>query len=141
MWESISARAKASGLTLKMRDVQPNSRLAIAAAEWTRRNYPDVADQVREKLFHSHFAAEKDIGDPGILVDVAEECGVDKVAIGSALSDGSAMKFVDEAEHTARDPGIGRTPAWESEGIVLSGLQEAEVWKMAQDEMNGTRTN
>ena len=138
MYDNIAARAKAANLPLKMRAMLPNSRLANAAAEWTRRNHPDVADQVREKLFHAHFAGERDIGDLSVLVDVAQECGMDKGAIETALRDGSALKLVGETEREGVEVGVTGTPAWESNGHAVSGLQEALVWQMASKEMKTT---
>lgn len=135
MYDNIAARAKVANLPLKMRDVLPNSRLANAVAEWARRNRPDVADQIREKLFHAHFAGDQDIGDLAVLVEVAKECGVDGTALEAALEDGSAVKFVDEAGRAAVEFGVSGTPAWESGGHAISGLQETLVWKMAEKEM------
>lgn len=135
MYDNIVARAKAAKLPLKMRDMLPNSRLANATAEWTRRNRPDVADQVRERLFYAHFAGDRDVGDVVVLVHVAQECGVDKRAIEDALQDGSALRLVDETERMGRELWVSGTPAWESEGHVVSGLRESEVLKMAEEEM------
>jgi hypothetical protein len=52
-----------------------------------------------------------------------------------ALSDGSEMGFVDEAERAGEEMDVGGTPAWESHGSVISGLQEAAVWKNAEKDM------
>lgn len=134
MYEGIAARARASNLPLKWRDRLPNSRLALAAAEWTRQKRPEVADQVREQLFHAHFAGDRDIGDIKVVVDVLGQCGIEKSVVEAALRDGSAMKMVDASERIGRRTGVSSTPSWESNGNVVGGLQEVELRWLADRE-------
>lgn len=132
MYDNIASRARTLKLPLKWRDVLPNSSLALAAAEWTRIQRPEKADEVQEKLFHAHFAGERDIGDSKVVVDVLGQCGVDMTAVERALNDGSALRLVDEAERIGRELGVMSTPTWESDGHVVSGLQEGEVRRLLE---------
>lgn len=127
MYDSIAVTAKAAGLPLKWRGRLPNSRLALAAAEWTRRTKPEVADEVRERLFHAHFAGDQDIGDKEVVLDVLESCGLERSTAESSLRDGTAMRWVDDAERLGKSAGVRSTPSWESNGTVVSGLREAGV--------------
>ena len=43
MYDHIALEAKAAGLPLKWRDRLPNSRMALAAVEWTRVHAPSMA--------------------------------------------------------------------------------------------------
>lgn len=139
MYDNIAARARASNLELKWQDKLPNSRLALAAAEWVRRERPEKADDVREKLFEAHFAGGKDIGDPEVLVDIFGECGVEREAVRTALVDMSALRFVDETEKLGKELGVSGTPCWESRGRIGSGLGEEEVWRLAETEKGERR--
>lgn len=134
MYDNIAVRAKASNLPLKWRDRLPNSRLALAAAEWTRLQQPEKADEVRERLFHAHFAGDRDIGNKAVILDILSECGIAKDEVEIALKDGSAMKMVDDSEKIGRGLRVTSTPSWESGGKVVSGLQEDDVARLAEME-------
>lgn len=124
MYDNIAAQAKASGLPLHWRDRLPNSRTALAAAEWVRQNKPaETADKFRRDLFHAHFAGNKDIGDKKVILDLAKSDNIDSSEIEKAWNDGSAYKMVDESQRAGMQVGVRGTPAWEAKGRVVSGLQ------------------
>lgn len=132
MYDDIAARAKTENLPLKWGDSLPNSRLALAAAEWVRQSKPEAADEVREGLFRAHFAEDKDIGNLEVVLSVLEQCGVDRKAAEAGLADGTAMSWVDDAEQLGRNKGVRSTPTWESNGQLVAGLRELEVKRLSQ---------
>lgn len=132
MYDDIAVRAKAAGLPLKWRDTLPNSRLALSAAEWVRQSKPEAADEVREHLFRAHFAEDRDIGDRDVVLQVLEQCGVDRKMAEAGLGDGSAMTLLDDAERLGRSKGVRSTPSWENGGVVVSGLRETEIKKLSE---------
>lgn len=123
MYESIAAHARAANLPLHWRDHLPNSKAALAAVEWTRRNKPELADKFRKDLFHAHFAGNKDIGDSKVILELAKAIGVDPADIEKAWTDGSAYELVDNAQQEGIKAGVRGTPAWEAKGRLVSGLQ------------------
>lgn len=132
MYTDLEGRAKAENLPLKWRNTLPNSKIALAAAEWVRRTHCESADEVRDSMFHAHFAEDRNIGDWKVVLEILEECGIDSKAAEVALKDGSAVQWVDQTNELGRSLGVRGVPSWENEEVVVSELREAEVVKLAQ---------
>jgi predicted DsbA family dithiol-disulfide isomerase len=122
MYESLEAQARAAGLPLKWPPRLPNTRTALAAAEWTRRYAPGSFPGLEKTLFAAHFARGEDLGNLDTILRHARDNGVDVFALRAALSDGSANEFVDRSEGFAKRIGIHGTPAWFVAGRLISGL-------------------
>jgi predicted DsbA family dithiol-disulfide isomerase len=118
----LEREADAAGLPLRWPVRLPNSRQALAAAEWTRRNQPAVFPDFHKSLFAAHFALGEDIGDTGVILRHAGAAGVDLTNLNSALTGGTAMQFVTEAEFLGREHGVQGTPAWWINRQLISGL-------------------
>src|SRR6516225_214715 len=56
MYAILEREAKQAGLPLRWPMRLPNSRLALAAAEWTRRHQSTGFPQLHRELFEAHFA-------------------------------------------------------------------------------------
>jgi hypothetical protein len=63
MYAHIETEARAAGLPLFWPDRLPNTRSALAAAEWTRRHAPQSFPVLEKALFAAHFALGEDLGD------------------------------------------------------------------------------
>ncbi|WP_082972558.1 DsbA family protein [Mycobacterium sp. 1245852.3] len=118
----IEREAEGEGLMLHWPLRIPNSRKALAAAEWVRRNQPSAFAEVQSKLFEAHFVLGEDINDQAVIDRHAANAGVELSALRTALADGSAYAAVDQAERAADECGVYGTPAWLLEGRLISGL-------------------
>src|SRR3954447_5117580 len=98
MYTMLEHEAKEAGLPLHWPPRIPNTRRALAAAEWARRHQPQVFPQLHKDLFAAHFVLGEDLEDPAVIDRHATEAGVDLDALHAALADGSAAAAVLEAE-------------------------------------------
>lgn len=103
----------------------PNSRQALAAAEWARRRQPRAFPQLHKELFAAHFVLGEDLEDPAVIDRHANRSGVDLASLHAALADGSAAVAVTEGEITGRKYGVQGTPAWLLNQQLITGLRPA----------------
>jgi|SRR5581483_403609 len=122
MYRNLEREAKDAGLTLNWPSRLPNTRRALAAAEWVRRNQPDKFAQFQKGLFAAHFVLGEDLGNQAVIDLHATELGINIEALHAALSDGSASMAVKEAETLGRRYGVYGTPAWLIAQRLVSGL-------------------
>ena len=129
IYDRLEAEARAAGLPLSWPSRLPNSRMALAAAEWVRRQSPRAFPPFQRALFAAHFALGEDIGDRQIILGHAIDAGVDPDALTAALDDGGAYRFVERSEMLAREFGVRGTPAWFVAGRLIPGLYPAEQFE------------
>lgn len=128
-YSMIEQEAAAARLTLHWPARIPNSRRALAVAEWVRRNQPSDFAEVQRKLFEAHFVLGEDIDNQTVIDRHVSIAGVDLGALHTALGDGSAYAAVSYAERAGRQHGVDGTPAWLLEGRLVVGLQPASTFK------------
>jgi predicted DsbA family dithiol-disulfide isomerase len=122
MYERLEKEAAEAGLPLNWPDRLPNSRLALAAAEWVRRNQPGAFREFARSLFAAHFAEGQDIGNKDVVKARARAAGVNADDMDRALANQSAYLLVDETEMLGRQAGVRGTPAWLVDGKMIAGL-------------------
>jgi predicted DsbA family dithiol-disulfide isomerase len=110
-------------------DRLPNTRMALAAAEWTRRRAPQSFPALEKALFGAHFALGEDLGNRDIIDRHAADAGIDAAAMHRALDDGSAYVLVDQSETLGKSLGVRGTPAWFVEGRLIPGLYPREQFE------------
>jgi predicted DsbA family dithiol-disulfide isomerase len=125
MYSMLEREAKEAGLPLHWPRRLPDTRRALAAAEWARRHQPRAFPKLHKDLFEAHFVLGEDLGDPEVIDRHATESGVDLAALHAALSDGSAAAAVREAEMIGRKYGVQGTPAWLLGERLIMGLRPA----------------
>lgn len=127
-YEMIAQEAERAGLPLSWPDRLPNSRRALAAAEWVRRSAAEHFPAYQKTLFHAHFAAHEDLGDNEVLILHAAPFGIDAL-LKEALEADAIFDAVAEAERSGRLAGVNGTPAWLIDGHLISGLQSPEQFE------------
>jgi predicted DsbA family dithiol-disulfide isomerase len=134
MYAMLEREAKEAGLPLRWPQHLPNTRRALAAAEWTRRHQPDAFPPLRKVLFEAHFVAGEDLGDAAVVDRHVRECGVDLTAWHAAFRDTSALEAVTDGETIGRKYGVEGTPAWLfGEQLILGLRPAAEFERLAWD--------
>jgi predicted DsbA family dithiol-disulfide isomerase len=126
MYSMLEREAREAGLSLRWPPRIPNTRQALAAAEWARRYQPREFPELHRSLFYAHFALGEDLGDQAVIDRHAVASGINLADLHAALSDGSASGFVTEAEKIGRQYGVHGTPAWLLNQRLFSGLVSAE---------------
>jgi predicted DsbA family dithiol-disulfide isomerase len=130
MYAYIEQEAREAGLPLVWPDRLPNTRMALAAAEWVRRHAPLSFPAFEKALFAAHFARRENLGDTDTVAAYAAEAGADVAAMRSALDDGSAYALVDRSEQLGESLGVRGTPAWFVSGRLIPGLYPREHFEL-----------
>jgi len=112
-------------MPLKKPSIQPRSRLAHEAAKWAFSH--DRLTEYNLALFRSFFEFGLDIGDKQVLMNLAEEMGLDPAALAQALdSNQFTAEVVGDGEEAQR-LGVRAVPSFVSNGRILaSGVQTAD---------------
>ena len=133
MYAMLEREAREAGLPLHWPPRLPDTRRALAAAEWTRRHQPRAFPRLHKDLYAAHFVLGEDLGDPAVIDRHASDSGVDLSALHGALADGSATATVTEAETIGRNHDVRGTPAWLLARRLISGLlPAAEFERLAE---------
>jgi predicted DsbA family dithiol-disulfide isomerase len=125
MYAMLEREAAQAGLPLRWPPRLPDTRRALAAAEWARRHQPVAFARFHKDLFAAHFVLGEDLEDPAVIDRHASESGLDLAALHAALAYGSAAAAVTEAEMIGRKHGVQGTPAWLVARRLLTGLRPA----------------
>lgn len=123
MYLSIEETAARLGLPLSWPDRLPNTRRALGAAEWMRAEDPEAADAFRRAMFAAHFAEQRDIGDEGVVIEIARVCGAPIERLAAAISQGAADALLQQSQALGHLYGVRSTPAWTYQGRLAVGLQ------------------
>jgi predicted DsbA family dithiol-disulfide isomerase len=129
MYERLEREARDAGLPLRWPARLPNSRYALAAAEWVRRHHAIGFAPLYRQLFLSHFGSGEDIGDVALVDRYAALVGTDLALLRRDMLDGTANAAVNESELAARNVGVAGTPAWLVENRLVDGLQPKTLFE------------
>ena len=118
----IAAECDAIGLPFRPPDRMPNTRRALAAAEWVRVHHPAAAEAVHEGLFAAHFAAGLPIDDPDVVDQIVGDAGAPAAEVRDAVDHGAAGALVGASMADARALGVSSTPTWVlDDGFTIPG--------------------
>jgi predicted DsbA family dithiol-disulfide isomerase len=133
MYAMLEREAREAELPLRWPRRLPDTRQALAAAEWTRQHQPLAFPQFHKGLFQAHFVLDEDLENPAVIERHADEAGINLVALRAALADKSAAAAVKEAEMIGRKYGVRGTPAWLLAQRLITGLlPAAEFERLAE---------
>jgi predicted DsbA family dithiol-disulfide isomerase len=125
MYAWLQREAEGAGLPLRWPKRLPDTRRALAAAEWARRQHPDVFPRLHAALFAAHFALGEDLGDPAVVDRHAAASSLDVAELHAALADGTAAAQLADARAMGRRHDVQGTPAWLLDGRLIVGLRSA----------------
>jgi predicted DsbA family dithiol-disulfide isomerase len=109
----------AEGLPYSRRTHTYNSRLAQELAKWadTQGGY----EAVHGALYRAYFAESRNIGDPGVLVEIARSVGVPADAVRDVVMNRIFQRAVDEDWEKARRYGVTGVPTFVAGTYKLVG--------------------
>jgi predicted DsbA family dithiol-disulfide isomerase len=94
-----------------------------------------VQAQVADRLFKAYFVEGRDIGDRGVLVEIASECGLDAAQVEKLLADGADVDPVRQEVEQAQAMGVSGVPFFIFGGrLGVPGAQEPSVLRQAMAE-------
>ncbi len=117
---------------------EPEARLwntfaAHHLLKWALVEYgPAAQTRLKLALFDAHFQQRRKVGETAVLLDIAEETGLDRTAAEAALTDDTLAGVVRAEERQALDMNVTGVPAMVIEGkFLIPGAQEPEVYANA----------
>jgi predicted DsbA family dithiol-disulfide isomerase len=124
MTENLERMGKAEGIVFSNRSFTTNSHRALLLAESAKEEDPVVFEALNEGLFRAYFTEGRNIGDPGVLRDVAKAAGVPAERVEQAWSDPGFEERLARDHAAATEIGVTGIPLfivgdrWILEGAV-----------------------
>jgi predicted DsbA family dithiol-disulfide isomerase len=92
----------------------------------------DEQNRLKLALFDAHFGQRRNLGDHGVLTQIAANVGLDPAGAAAALTSSELAAHVRAEEQAAFDMNITGVPAMVVEGkFLIPGAQEPEVYANA----------
>jgi predicted DsbA family dithiol-disulfide isomerase len=87
-------------------------------------------DRFHLALMDAYFWENRNVCDPGVLIEVAEACGLDPVEFAAALQDESLLQIVIDEHNEAVEVGITGVPAVVAPGgFQIPGAQDLVFYR------------
>jgi len=141
--EQIYARVAGAGRTVGIEFAfdriarQPNTSAAHQLIDLARNEH--VQDAMVESLFRGYFLEGKDLTQAPVLIEMAEQAGLDAARARACLEDDAHRQAIVEQDEEARELGVTGVPFFVFGGqLAVSGAQEAHVLARAFKEAAGT---
>jgi len=126
-FDRLREMARESGIQMIAPPVVANTLKAHQATEFAK-----DGGRLREfhrAVFSAYWEKGENIGREDVLCRLAQECGLDKDELGTALADGRYARRVEEQMAWARDAGLGGVPTFIfDEKFALVGAQDYQVF-------------
>ena len=104
----------------------PNTLDAHRLIRWA--NSAGAQGKVVDRLFRAYFVEGRDIGERGVLIDVAQECGLDAGLVEKLLAQGADVDLVRDEIAQAQAIGVSGVPFFIFAGrLGVPGAQEPSV--------------
>lgn len=131
MYARIEEECEKAGLPFRRPARVPNTRRALATAEWVRRNEPESFDALELALFQTHFIENRPLDDPGVLDELVKKAGADAEAAHEAVDEGAMDVAMRESMEAAIDANVTGTPAWLLDGrLLIPGAQPRDLFEI-----------
>lgn len=103
--------AREEGLAMVLPDLVPNTHRAMVVGEIARDEGPDMHWRVHKAIFSAHYGEGRDIGSKEVLLDLADESGLDTAKVAEAWLGDTYEERLHAYRHLALHIGIDATPA------------------------------
>ena len=125
MQAQMRARMAAEGLPYGNRTMTYNSRLAQELGAWA--DSQPGGEAIHEALFRAYFVDGKNIGDPDILVSIAESVGLDAQRAREVIEKRTHKAVVDADWEKSRGYGVTGVPTFVMGDQAVVGAQPYEA--------------
>jgi predicted DsbA family dithiol-disulfide isomerase len=108
----------------------PNTRRALATAEWVRREFPETFPEVHRELFAAQFVTGDPLDDPEVLDSIVTAAGAPAAEVRRAVESGAADAHLVAARDAAQQWGVTSTPSWlVADAMVLPGVFDEATFR------------
>jgi predicted DsbA family dithiol-disulfide isomerase len=132
----VVREAEASGLNINFDAIthQPNTLDAHRLIHWAGLEQRQTA--IVSRLFKAYFVEGRDIGDHGVLADIAEGAEMDREMILRLLESGADADDIRARDIDAREKGVNAVPTFViANQHVVPGAQPTDLWLKVIDEI------
>jgi predicted DsbA family dithiol-disulfide isomerase len=127
-WERLGRTYGYLGVHFGELSLLSNSRMALEASEYARD--AGCFDSFHDRLFRAYFTETRDIGDLEVLLELAEEEGLDKADLRVALQEGRYTSRLNEARREGQQLGINAVPTFIITGkFRIVGAQSLDFFR------------
>ncbi|MET0338021.1 MAG: DsbA family protein, partial [Caulobacter sp.] len=125
--DELVRQAAECGVTMNFSiiDKAPNTNGAQRLIRWA--GGAGVQAQAAQAVMAGYFTDGRDIGDPVVLADIAEQAGMDRLTVLKLLSEGADREIVAQEHQMAVRAGVNGVPFMIFGGkVAISGAESAE---------------
>lgn len=137
MMQRLKKVASEEGLPFGDRNMTYNSRLAQELGKWAESR--GRGDAFHQTVFRAYFVEGRNIGQPSVLIELAEAAGLPGDAAAQALRDRTFQETVDADWFRSREMGITAVPTFVMGDRRLVGAQPYEALERFLVSMNAKR--
>ena len=130
VYGQIDQYARDVGLELDLGAIKrtPNTLNAHRLIHWA--GIEQRQSMVMSALFRAYFKEGRDIGDVGVLADLADTCGMDAALVQRLLATDEDLEGIREKDAGFRKMGVNSVPTSIIAGQhAVPGAQSVEVWR------------
>ena len=135
-WEGLNRTYGSLGVNFGDLSRLSNSRMSLEASEYAR----DAGrfDSFHGRIFRGYFNETRDIGDLDVLVELAQQEGLDTDDLRGALQEGRYVPRLDEAHSEGRRLGINAVPTFIINGkYTIVGAQSLDFFRERLRDIQG----
>ncbi|TPM24800.1 DsbA family oxidoreductase [Mesorhizobium sp. B2-3-5] len=107
----------------------PNTLFAHRLMQWAQEQ--GSATSMANRIFSAYFEHGRDIGNAGVLADIAAENGIDRAQAAAFLAGGGGTEAVRDLELSVQNRGVRSVPSFDIDGEIVSGAQPVEIFEAA----------
>jgi len=126
--QSVYPIARRMGVPIKLPPVspQPHSHLAFEGFQYAKEH--GEGNEYNHRVLEAFFVEGRDVGDVGVLAELAGEVGLDKTEFAEALRTRTYREAHQRAlRHASEEAGVTGVPMFVIGRQTLTGLQDAET--------------
>jgi predicted DsbA family dithiol-disulfide isomerase len=127
-----------AGLPHVERTRMPNSRAALNVAELARER--GVHPEVHKRLMTAFWAEDRDISDPGVLVEETALFGLDEDEVRTAATEFPYQDLIQASTTGVAEMGAGGVPAFAvDDKVLIPGAQPHELFEKVMEKLDHDR--
>lgn len=128
---NLSQMAEDEGLALPKRSFTTNSRKALLLAEAAKDCEASVFEQLHERLFETYFCKQQNIGEPHVLMSIAQESGIPHETVERAWTEPEYEMRLKAHLRDATQLGLQGVPVFVVGRLVLPGAVSMRILEEA----------
>jgi len=127
IWTRIQAMAEEVGCSMKPPELLTNSRPALEAAEFAAEI--GKGEEFEERVYRAYFSEGLNIGQPGVVADLAADVGIDRAELGGAIASNRYAMRIKNNAMSANQKGISGVPTFLIGDWPLVGAQSEDAMR------------